>query len=86
MSKTTRVGVGWKKTLPDGKEIVSIIVTNPTGPDFSFTLWPNENKQGDFSPDYSVTKQSDAAKREAAPTSRTAAKPAPANDDEEAPF
>ena len=77
MAKTTRIGVGWRKTTTDGKELISVIITNPTGPDFSFTLWPAE-KQGEHSPDYSVTKQSDASKREADAT-RPAAKPDPGN-------
>lgn len=77
MAKTTQVGVAWRKETPDGKEFFSIIITNPTGPDYNYTLWPVEQKRSETSPDFSVTKQSDAAKREAAanrpPASRTAA-------------
>jgi uncharacterized protein (DUF736 family) len=66
MTKTTQVGVAWRKETPDGKVFFSVIITNPIGPDFNYTLWPVEQKRGDNSPDFSVTKQSDAAKREAA--------------------
>jgi len=66
MAKTTKVGAAWKRETPDGKPYFSLVINNPIGPDFNFTLWPVAEKRSENSPDFDVTKQSDAAKREAA--------------------
>jgi len=73
MPKTTRVGVAWKRQTREGKNFLSVIITNPTGPDFHFTIWPVQEKQGESSPDYTVTKSADE---------RPAAKPRPAESDD----
>jgi uncharacterized protein (DUF736 family) len=74
MSKTTKVGVAWKKTTPDGKAYLSVVITNPVGQDFRYTIWPVEEKRSDASPDYSVTKSTDQTA--AAPVARPAARDA----------
>lgn len=60
-AKTTRVGVAWSKQTQDGNGLISVVITNPVGPDFKFTLWPVREKRSDTSPDYDVTKQADNA-------------------------
>lgn len=78
MSKTTQVGVAWLKDTPQG-QLISVKITNPFGEDHVFTLWPMQEKRSENAPDYSVTKQSDQAKREyqagAAAAPRQAARP-----------
>jgi uncharacterized protein (DUF736 family) len=58
-AKTTRIGVGWIKQAQDGKKFLSVIITNPVGQDFRYTIWPVEEKRGENSPDYTVTKSAD---------------------------
>jgi uncharacterized protein (DUF736 family) len=87
MSKTTKVGVAWKKTTPDGKPYLSAVITNPVGPDFRYTIWPVDEKRSDASPDYSVTKSAD---QPTTPAARPAATREPGDDsfptDENTPF
>lgn len=58
-AKTIRVGVAWIKKTQAGTEIISMIITNPVGQDFRYTLWPSVQKATEASPDYNVTKQAD---------------------------
>jgi uncharacterized protein (DUF736 family) len=84
-AKTTRVGVAWKKQTPDGKPYLSVVITNPVGQDFRFTIWPVDDKRSEQSPDYTVTK---SAAQPADPNS-TASFAAPStfpSNDEEVPF
>jgi uncharacterized protein (DUF736 family) len=69
MSKTmTQVGVAWKKkTQQSGKEFLSVLLPNATGPDIRLTMWTNSYKEKDGQPDYIVYKSADP---------RPAAKPA----------
>jgi uncharacterized protein (DUF736 family) len=62
-NKTTTVGVGWSKQTQDGRGLISLVITNPVGPDFKFTLWPVDpaQKRSERSPDFNVTKQADDA-------------------------
>lgn len=64
-SKTTKIGAAWIKQ-GGGKEFISVVINNPFGEDMNLVLWPVAEKRSDASPDYDVTKQSDAAKRERA--------------------
>jgi uncharacterized protein (DUF736 family) len=86
-AKTTRVGVAWHKQTPDMRTYISVIITNPIGPDFRYTIWPVEQKQSENSPDYTVTKSADQPANVAPNTARpAAARPAvpdsfPADDD-----
>jgi hypothetical protein len=79
-SKTTRIGAAWLKDTQQGT-IISVRITNPVGEDFQFTLWPTGDKRSEQAPDYEVTKQSDAARREflagnaAGPSARPTARP-----------
>ena len=74
-AKTTKVGVAWKKQTPDGKTYLSMVITNPVGPDFRYTIWPVETKQSDASPDYSVTKSADVRPAANAATSSDGSDP-----------
>ena len=81
--KTRQIGIGWKNTTPSGKECVNVIITNPIGLDYHFTLCINDRKQKDGDPDYSFTKQAD--ERPAATAARrdtSFPSDAPAEDDE----
>ncbi len=79
MAKTTKVGVAWKKTTPDGKTYLSVVITNPVGMDFRYTIWPVEEKRSDASPDYSVTKSTDQP-AQARPASRDSGEDFPSDD------
>lgn len=84
-NKMTQVGVAWKKTTQNGKEFVSIVITNPTGPDIRLSMWGNSYKEKDGQPDFMLYKSADerpapAARREASFPSDTPP------DDEEVPF
>ena len=52
-----------------------VVITNPTGPDFQYTIWPVTDKRSDKSPDYDVTMKADERPNYSAP------KPAAAPDD-----
>jgi len=82
MAKTTRVGAAWIKSTQGGAEFISVSITNPIGPDFQFTLWPVQEKRGERSPDYDVTKQADAKPGEQAYQPRTPRPPQPDPDDD----
>ena len=58
-SKMTQVGVAWKKTTQNDKTFVSIVLTNPTGPDIHLTMWTNSYKEKDGQPDYMIYKSAD---------------------------
>jgi uncharacterized protein (DUF736 family) len=58
MSKTKRVGAAWKRQY-DGKTFLSVVITNPTGRDFQYTIWPAREKRSENSPDYDVTMKAD---------------------------
>ena len=60
MSKTmTQVGVAWKKKTQNGKEFLSVLLPNATGPDIRLTIWTNSYKEKDGQPDYIVYKPAD---------------------------
>ena len=89
-SKMVQVGVAWKKTTLNEKKFVSIVITNPMGPDHHFTLWANSYKEKEGQPDYIIYKST-----EERPDAKPQAKPASefpeegvdaAHDDEEVPF
>jgi uncharacterized protein (DUF736 family) len=68
-AKMAQVGVAWKKTTRDGKTFLSVVLTNPTGPDIRLSIWTNGFKEKDGQPDYIVYKSADerpAAARAAA--------------------
>ena len=84
-AKMTQVGVAWKKTTQNGKEFVSIVITNPTGPDIRLSMWGNSYKERDQQPDFIIYKSSDER------AEGSASKPAPSGfpsdtPDEEVPF
>ena len=58
-SKMVQVGVAWKKTTLNEKTFISIVITNPTGPDYHFTLWVNSYKEKDGQPDYIIYKSTE---------------------------
>jgi len=58
-SKMTQVGVAWKKTTQSDKTFVSIVLTNPMGPDIHLTMWTNSYKEKDGQPDYMIYKSAD---------------------------
>ena len=73
-SKMVQVGVAWKKTTFNEKQFVSIIVTNPMGPDYHFSLWPNSYKEKEGQPDYILYKSNEdrtEAKSEAKPQAKS---------------
>lgn len=70
-AKTKRVGAAWKRTTPDGKPFLSVSITNPTGLDYRYTIWPADNRQSENSPDYIITAPAD--ERPTARPSATAA-------------
>ncbi len=55
----TQVGVAWKKTTRDQKTFLSVVLTNPTGPDIRLSIWTNSFKEKDNQPDYIVYKSAD---------------------------
>jgi len=68
MAKMTQVGVAWKKTTQNSKEFVSIVITNPTGPDIRLSMWANGYKEKDGQPDFILYKSAD--ERPAQPAAR----------------
>lgn len=81
-AKMTQVGVAWKKTTQNGKEFVSIVITNPTGPDIRLSMWGNSYKEKDGQPDYIVYKSADERPAAAARRETSFPSDAPAEDDE----
>lgn len=80
-----QVGAAWKKTTQNGKEFVSINITNPTGPDIHLSMWVNGFKEKDGQPDFILYKSAD--ERPAAATNRTSSFPSDTpTDDDEVPF
>ena len=58
-SKMVQVGAAWKKTTLNEKTFISIVITNPMGPDHHFTLWVNSYKEKDGQPDYIIYKSTE---------------------------
>jgi len=81
-AKMTQVGVAWKKTTKNDKTFVSIVITNPTGPDIRLSMWGNSFKEKDGQPDYIVYKSADDRPAAAAhPSDDFPTDGAPADDD-----
>lgn len=57
--KMTQVGVAWRKKTQDGKEFLSVVITNPMGPDLRLSIWSNSYKEKDGQPDYIIYKPAD---------------------------
>jgi hypothetical protein len=70
MAKTSFIGVAWDNRMPDGTRYISVIITNPFGPDYKFTLYENDKKQSSQSPDYSVRKTNETAPEQGQPPAR----------------
>lgn len=83
-SKMTQVGVAWKKTTQNSKEFVSIVITNPTGPDIRLSMWANGYKEKDGQPDFIIYKSAD--ERPAAAARKDTDFPADTPDDDNVPF
>jgi uncharacterized protein (DUF736 family) len=87
MSKTKRVGAAWKRQF-DGKTFLSVVITNPTGPDYQYTIWPVKEKRSENSPDYDVTMKADERPNYSAPKPHAAQDdfPADTTPDDDVPF
>jgi len=85
-AKTKNVGAAWIRQTQDGREYLSVVITNPIGPDFKYSLWPAKEKRSDNSPDYNVSAPADerpttpAGQNGAFPRPKGAAVPDPAPD------
>lgn len=54
--KYQKVAAGWKKTIPSGKEVVSVVINEDLAKGTRLTMWPNDRKEeGSKSPDFTFT-------------------------------